>query len=62
MTDENASIQHLRTDRPTPAYDYHLGGEGLGGLSPDEHERVWHLKQRDQPDLATIQPDPAGIR
>jgi len=33
----------------------------LGGLSPDEYEAAWHARH-DQPNPATIQPDPAGAR
>jgi putative transposase len=34
---------------------------GLGGLSPDEYEAVWHARQ-DHPPAATLQPEGAGPR
>ncbi|HUJ82954.1 MAG TPA: IS3 family transposase [Candidatus Acidoferrales bacterium] len=34
---------------------------GLGGLSPDEYEAVWHARQ-DHPQAATLQPEGAGPR
>jgi putative transposase len=36
--------------------------EGLGGLSPDEYEQAYYIREQDQPDPATIQPEPASPR
>jgi putative transposase len=36
--------------------------EGLGGLSPDEYEEAYYIRQQDQPDRATIQPEPVSPR